>query len=119
MLDYIPPKPKVVDEALESFKNRIKELYSKRDTSFQLKESKSAFKKFAKQYRIDRRDWFDPGLFLDNAKQSTTNILVVRRQTEVKLILSCMMEKVDLKSGEVIVREASRSELRKQNRKQK
>ena len=24
LLDYIPPKPKVVDEALESFKNRIK-----------------------------------------------------------------------------------------------
>ena len=31
MLDYIPPKPKVVDEALESFKNLIKKLYNKRD----------------------------------------------------------------------------------------
>ena len=44
LLDYIPPKPKVVDEALESFKNLIKKLYNKRDTSFQLKESKSALK---------------------------------------------------------------------------
>ena len=32
--DYIPPKQKVVDEALESFKNRIKKLYNKRDTFF-------------------------------------------------------------------------------------
>ena len=30
LLDYIPPKPKVVDEALESFKNLIKKLYNKR-----------------------------------------------------------------------------------------
>ena len=29
-LDYIPLKPKVVDEALESFKNLIKNLYNKR-----------------------------------------------------------------------------------------
>ena len=28
-LDYIPPKPKVVDDALESFKNLIKKLYNK------------------------------------------------------------------------------------------
>ena len=41
LLDYIPPKPKVVDEALESFKNLIKKVpKNERDTSFQLKESK-------------------------------------------------------------------------------
>ena len=53
LLDYIPPKPQVVDEALESFKNLIKKLYNKRDTSFQLRESKSTLKKFAIQYRVD------------------------------------------------------------------
>ena len=47
LLDYIPPKPKVGDEALESFKYLIKKLYNKRNTSFQLKASKSALKKFA------------------------------------------------------------------------
>ena len=52
-LDYIPPKPKVVDEVLEPFKNLIKKLYNKRDTSLDSKESKSALKKFAIQYRID------------------------------------------------------------------
>ena len=45
LLDYILPKPKVVDEGLESFTNLIKKLYNKRDTSFKLKESKSALKK--------------------------------------------------------------------------
>ena len=99
IFDYIPPKPKVVDEDLESFKNLIKILYNKRDTSFQLKKSKSELKKFAMQYRIVGRDWIDPDLFLVNAKQSITILLINRRQTKVKLILSCMMEKVDLKSA--------------------
>ena len=40
LLSYIPPKPKVVDKVLESFKNKIKQIYQKIDTSFQLKESK-------------------------------------------------------------------------------
>ena len=44
---------------------------------------------------------------MNNAKQSITNILIVRRQTKVKVILSCMMEKVDLKSCEVMVKEAA------------
>ena len=58
------------------------------DTSFQLTESKSALKKFAIRYRSDGKDWFDPDLFLVNAKQSITNLLIDRRQTKVKLILS-------------------------------
>ena len=72
-----------------------------------MKESKSALKKFAIQYRIDAEDWIDPDLFQDNTKQSTTNNVIVRRQTKVKLILSCMMVKVDLKSGGVIVKEVA------------
>ena len=35
LLNYIPPKPKVVDKVLESFKNKIKKMYEKRDTLFQ------------------------------------------------------------------------------------
>ena len=44
---------------------------------------------------------------INTLKQSITNILIDSRQTKVKLILSCMMEKVDIKSGEVIVQEAA------------
>ena len=32
LLNYIPPKPKMVDKALESFKNLIKKLHKKKDT---------------------------------------------------------------------------------------
>ena len=96
----------MVDEALESFKNLTKKLYNERDTSFQFKESKSALKKFAMQYRIDGKYCIDPDLFLVNAMLSITNLMINTRQTKDKLILSCMMEKVDLKSGEMIAKEA-------------
>ena len=68
LLDYIPPKPKVVDETLKSFKNLNKTLYNKRGTSFQMRESKSAMNKFAIKYRVDGKDWIDPDLFLVNVK---------------------------------------------------
>ena len=71
-----------------------------------MKESKSALKKFAIQYRIDGNEWIDPDLFLVHAKQSI-NLLINKRQTKIKLILSCVMEKVDLNSGEVIAKEAA------------
>ena len=35
------------------------------------------------------------------------NLTINTQQTKVKLILSCMMEEVDLKSGEVIAKEAA------------
>ena len=35
LFDYIPPKPKVVDVALEPLQNINKKVCSKRDTSFQ------------------------------------------------------------------------------------
>ena len=49
---------------------------------------------------------FDPDLFLVNVNQSITNLPINRRHYKAKLILSYMMEKVDLKDGEVIAKEA-------------
>ena len=52
LLNYIPPKPKVVDKVLESFKNKIKKLHGKSDSLFQPTQTKSALRNFAIQYRI-------------------------------------------------------------------
>ena len=64
-------------------------------------------KKFAIQYRIDRKYWIEPDLFLVNAKQSIANLLINTRKAKIKMILSCMMEKVDLKSCEVVAKEVA------------
>ena len=64
-------------------------------------------KNFAIQYRIKVSNGYDPESFLLNSMQRITSLMINTRQTKVKLILSCMMEKVDLKSGEVIAKEAA------------
>ena len=60
LLNYIPPKPKVVDKVLESFTNKIKTIYEKRDSLFQPTQTKSAWKSFAIQYRIKGSNDYDP-----------------------------------------------------------
>ena len=79
LLKYIPPKPKVVEKVLESFKNKIKKLYEKRDTLLQPTQSKSALKNFAIQYRTKGSNGYDPELFLLNSKQSITNLMINSR----------------------------------------
>ena len=59
------------------------------------------------QYRIDGSNGYDPESFLLNSKQPITNLMINSRKTKVKLIPSYMMEKVDLRSGEMIVKEAA------------
>ena len=82
-------------------------MYKKRDTSFQLKESTICVENCAKQYRIDGSNRYDPESFQLKSKQLITNLMINSRQTKVKLILSCVMEKVDLKGGEVVAKEAA------------
>ena len=107
LLNYIPPKPKVVDNVLESFKNKIKKFYEKRDSLFQPTDTKSALKNLCDSVLNKRIKWLRPRIILLNSKQPITNLMINTRQTKVKLILSCMMEKVDIKSGEVIAKEAA------------
>ena len=65
---------------------------------------KICVEKFAIQYGIDIKDWLDPDLFLFNDKQAITKVRI-NRQYNNKLVLSCTMEKVDLKGREVIVKQ--------------
>ena len=92
---------------LESFKNKIIKMYEKRDSMFQTTQTKFALNNFAIQYRIKGSNGYDPESFLLNSKEPITNLMINTRRTKVKLNLSCMMEKVDLKSGEVIAKEAA------------
>ena len=81
-------------------------MYVKRDTLFQPTQSKSALKSFAKQHEIKGLNGYDPESFLLNSKLPITNRMFNTQQTKIKLILLCMMEKVDLGSGEVIAKKA-------------
>ena len=108
LLDYIPPKPMVVDEALESFKNLIKKIVQQERYFLPIKRVKICVEEVCDTVWNKRiLNEYDPESFLLNSKLPITNLMINTRQTKVKLILSCMMEKIDLKSGEVIAKEAA------------
>ena len=82
-------------------------MYETKDALFKPTQSKSALNNFVIQYEIKGLNGYDPESFLLNSKQPITNLMINTRQTKVKLILSCMMKKADLKRGEVIAKEAA------------
>ena len=59
---------------------------------FEVKESDSALRNFAKVYTIDGKIGFDPQSFLDGARENMIRLLRDNRNTKVKLILKCYMD---------------------------
>ena len=74
---------------------------------YELKESKSALRKFTMQYTIEGRAGYDPESFMADVKRSVINFLRKNRRTKVKLILRCNMEKNNISTGEVITDKTS------------
>ena len=80
---------------------------SQRKQLYELKESKSALRKFTMQYVIEGRVGYDPESFMADVKQAIINFLRNNRRTKIKLILRCNMEKNNISTGEVIVNKTS------------
>ena len=66
---------------------------------FEVRESCSALRKFARVYTIDGKLGFDPQSFLEGAKQNITSVLRKNRRTKVKFIFKCYMQ--ILKTNEI------------------
>ena len=107
LTQHLPPKPKVIDEAFEHVKNTILKLFPRKKDTFDVEETKSALGEFVKEYVITSRDGHDPDSFMDAAKETVINLLENNRQTKVKLIFKCIMDRTEIKTGEVIVKDAA------------
>ena len=59
---------------------------------FEVKDSDSALRNFAKVYTIDGKLGFDPRSFLDGARENMIRVLRDNRNTKLKLILKCYMD---------------------------
>jgi len=126
LLEHVPPKPKVIDKAFELAKNSILKLFPTKKGTFEVRDSKSnleeftearkkdtfdvvetksALQEFAKECMITGRDGYDPDSFMDAAKETVINVLENNPQSKVKLILKCIMEQTDIKTGTVKARE--------------
>ena len=104
IVGYVPePVKKEVNKKVEALKSHVNSIFNKfykhKPT---IRESKSAIKGFAKQYVVDGVVGADAATFLNTVKSGVVNLIGNNRQTKVNMVLSCEMEKVDLKSGEVV-----------------
>ena len=86
-----------VDPKVERLKKQIENL----GKTFQLKESRSALKKFATQYTIDGVRGYDPKTFLSAVKPTVIQFLNEHHNIKLKLILKCTMSKTNIATGEV------------------
>ena len=89
-LDNVNEISKSVSPNLKKLKKKIDDIYKKIKT-FEVKESDSALRNFAKVYTIDGKEGFDPQSFMDGVSENITELLRNNRNTKVKLILKCYM----------------------------
>ena len=108
LFSYIPPKPKVLDTTFNTLKQKVMSLYKK---SFEVKEAKSALRGFTKKYTIEgqagynpsrRLQIFDLNMFFSEVKKSVIDLFKSSPSTKVILSLKCVMERQDIKTGEVV-----------------
>ena len=89
-LDNVKEIPKSVSPNLKKLKKKIDDIYKKKKI-FEVKESDSALRNFAKVYTIDGKEGYDPQSFMDGVSENMTELLRNNRNTKVKLILKCYM----------------------------
>ena len=80
--------PQVLNEIVE----HVRTNYPPRQ-SFEVRESNSALRSFARVYTINGIEGYDSRSFLQDARQNITSVLWNNRGTKVKLILKCIMER--------------------------
>ena len=89
--------PRVLREIAEHVRSNYPPILS-----FEVRESESALRDFARVYTINGTEGYDVRSFLYDARENITSVLRNNRRTKVKLILKCYMEKTDT-DGEIII----------------
>ena len=92
--------PQVLNEIVE----HVRTNYPPRQ-SFEVGESNSALRNFARVYTIDGIEGVDARSFLDSVRENITRVLRENRETKVKLIFKCYMERPST-LGETVIKPA-------------
>ena len=100
LTDRVGPEqtPQVLNEIVE----HVRRNYPPRQ-SFEVRESNSALRNFARVYTIDGIEGFDARSFLNSARENITRVLWEKRETKVKLIFKCYMIR-ERPDEEIIIR---------------
>ena len=105
--DYITPsRLKKLSKQLEKKEKKVKE---EQERIFTPIIEASAFKNFTNQYVIKGVELYDPINFLKDARPAITNIMNSNRNIKVMLYLNCLMKRIDSQGFETIKRFAFHS----------
>ena len=94
--------PDQTSQVLREVAEHVRENYPPQQT-FEVRESESALRDFARVYTVNGREGIDVRPFLQSVRRNITSVLRNNRRTKVKLILICNMEKPSI-LGEIIIR---------------
>ena len=94
--------PDQTSQVLREVAEHVRENYPPQRT-FEVRESESALREFARVYTVNGREGIDVRPFLRSLRENITSVLRNNRRTKVKLILICNMEKPSI-LGETIIR---------------
>ena len=83
-LDTVVEIPRSVSPRLKKLQEKIKSIYEQMK-SFEVRESNSALRNFAKVYTIDGIEGYHALMFLQNAPQNITVVLRNNQRTKVEL----------------------------------
>src|SRR5688572_25285125 len=109
LINYVAPREKKsVNERLDSLKSTISNIFSKiNKKKFEIQQTANALKGFTKRYTIQGTGGIDVTSFLNAVRPQVVGLLTKNRGEKVQFNLVCVMEKVDMKSGEVVETEAN------------
>ena len=109
--DYITPAR--LNKLSKQLERKEKKVEKERERIFTPIKEASAFKNFTNQYVIKGEPLYDPINFLKDARPAITNIMNSNRNIKVMLYLNCFMKRVDSQGLEAIKRFAFHSKNNK------
>ena len=92
-------------QALDEIVEHVRTNYPPRQP-FEVRESNYALRNFTRVYTIEGIEGVDARTFLDSARENITSVLRENRETKVKLILKCNMERPS-NLGETVIKPAN------------
>ena len=89
---------KAISPKLKNLKEKISKIFEEK---FEVKEGESALRKFARRFTIDEKRGYDPQTFLNALRNLVLQFFRDNKNTKVKLILKCKMQRTDLVTSRV------------------
>ena len=92
-----------ISSALNTLRKKINTLFEEK---FEVRDGQSALRQFTREKIIDGKPGYDPKTFFQKTRNMLIKFFKENKNTKMKMILICQMQKTDLTTGETIEVEA-------------